>query len=169
MKRITTIICCVAMMIMGVSVAFMNFSPISNNMLQAATVETAPLTWTNNGTGNVLPLDLRLDSEKRLSRTCLPKDSVILRDSVRYITKVKWKTRYKDVADRTTAREAGVHLTAATPDSLPENLAITSTMGREEQPIEVVDVSKTPSIQLSVDGQIVYSSNDNHSAERGQP
>lgn len=169
MKRITTIICCVAMMILGVATAFMNFSPSSNNTLQAAVVEPSPLVWSNNGTNNTLPLDLRLDSEKRLSNTCLPKDSVTIRDSVVYIYKTKWKTRYKSVADRTAAREAGEHLVPVTPDSLPESPAITSTMGREEQPIEVVDVSKTPSIQLSVDGHIVYSSNDNHSAEEGQP
>lgn len=167
MKRITTILCCVAMMILGVATAFQDFSPSSTNTIQAATTEQSPLAWVNNGS-NVLPLDLRLDSEKRLSKACLPKDSVTIRDSVVYIYKTKWKTRYKSVADRTAAREAGEHLVSVTPDSLPENPAITSTVGREEQPIEVVDVSKTPSIQLSVDGQIVYSSNDNHSAEGGQ-
>lgn len=165
MKRITTIICCVAMMILGVATAFQKQSPSSNNVMQAATIESAPLAWSNNG--RTLPLDLQLDLDKRLDRESPNvRDSIVLRDSV--VTKIRWKVRYKSVADRTAAREAGEHLTAVTPDSLPENPAIISTVGREEQPIEIVDVSKTPSIQLSVDGQVVYSSNDNHSAEEGQ-
>lgn len=166
MKRITTIICCVAMMILGVATAFQNFSPSSNSAMQAATTESTQLVWANDSR-STLPLDIQLDLDKRLSHAS-SKDSVRIRDSVVYVYKTKWKTRYKSVADRTAAREAGEHLTAITPDSLPNNPAITSTMGREEKPIEVVDVSKTPSIQLSVDGQIVYSSNDNHSAEEGQ-
>lgn len=153
------------MMILGVATAFQNFSPSSNNVMQAATISSEPLAWVN--TGGKLPLDLQLDLDKRLDRES-PKvrDSVVIRDSV--VTKIRWKTRYKNVADRTAAREAGEHLVSVTPDSLPNSLAITSTVGREEKPTDIVVVSKTPSIQLSVDGEIVYSTNDNHSAEGSQ-
>lgn len=153
------------MMILGVATAFQNFSPSSNNVMQAATISSEPLAWVN--TGGKLPLDLQLDLDKRLDRES-PKvrDSVVIRDSV--ITKIRWKTRYKNVADRTAAREAGEHLVSVTPDSLPNSLAITSTMGREEKPIETVGTSKVPSILLAVDGEVVYSRNENNSAEEGQ-
>lgn len=153
------------MMILGVATAFQNFSPSSNNVMQAATISSEPLTWVN--TGGKLPLDLQLDLDKRLDRES-PKvrDSVVIRDSV--VTKIRWKTRYKNVADRTAAREAGEHLVSVTPDSLPNSLAITSTMGREEKPIETVGTSKVPSILLAVDGEVVYSRNENNSAEEGQ-
>lgn len=153
------------MMILGVATAFQNFSPSSNNVMQAATISSEPLAWVN--TGGKLPLDLQLDLDKRLDRES-PKvrDSVVIRDSI--VTKIRWKTRYKNVADRTAAREAGEHLVSVTPDSLPNSLAITSTVGREEKPIETVGTSKVPSILLAVDGEVVYSRNENNSAEEGQ-
>lgn len=164
MKRFTTIVCCVAMMIIGVATAFQNFTPRSNNTIQAATTE--PLAWNTNVAGK-LPLDFQLTLDERTNReTPKVRDSVVIRDSV--VTKVRWKTRYKDVASRTLARDVGEHLTPVTPDSMPSSIASTSTVGREEQPTDIVVVSKTPSIQLSVDGEVVYSTNDNHSAESSQ-
>lgn len=155
------------MMILGVATAFQNFSPSSNNVMQAATISSEPLAWVN--TGGKLPLDLQLDLDKRLDRES-PKvrDSINIIDSVRWETKIRWKTRYKNVADRTAAREAGEHLVSVTPDSLPNSLAITSTVGREEKPIETVGTSKVSSILLAVDGEVVYSRNENNSAEEGQ-
>ena len=166
MKRFTTIVCCIAMMILGVATAFQNFTPRSNNTIQAATIATEPLAWNTNVAGK-LPLDFQLTLDERTNReTPKVRDSVVIRDSV--VTKVRWKTRYKDVASRTLARDAGEHLTAVTPDSLPNSIASISTVEREEQPTDIVVVSKTPSIQLSVDGEVVYSTNDNHSAEGSQ-
>lgn len=115
-----------------------------------------------------LPLDVQLDLDKRLSRESPIKDSINIIDSVRWVTKTKWKTRYKNVADRTTAREAGTHPWAIIPDSMKENPAIISTMGREENPMDTVGVSKASSIQLIVDDKLVYSTNDNHSGVGGQ-
>ena len=161
MRRLTTIILAVAFMIAGVSAAFMDYSPPSNKTMMAATMPE-PLQW--NVTGK-LPLDLQLDLEERLSHEPCIKDSINIIDSVRIINKVRWKTRYKDVADRTTAREVGTHPMAVIPDSMSKNPTIISTLDREEQPSEVAGVSKTPSIQLTVDGEVVYSRDDNHSAE----
>lgn len=142
----------------------MDYSPQSGKTMMAATMPQ-PLVWQNNGK---LPLDLQLDLDKRLSHESPIKDSVNIVDSVRWVEKVRWKTRYKTVAARTTAREAGEHLAAVTPDSMSRAPAINSTLGREEQPNESVDTSKVPSIQLTVDGEVVYSRNDNNSTGESQ-
>lgn len=150
-------------MVAGVSlVIYDKGDSIKGNTITAQPV----LQWAPNVTG--MPLDLRLNSEAGTNREIPIRDSINIIDSVRYIDKVRWKTRYKNVADRTAAREVGMHPAAINPDSLPENLAIISTLGREEKPNDSVDVSKISSIQLTVDGKIVYSRNDNHSAEEGQ-
>jgi len=165
MKRLTTIICCVAMMFVAISAAFMDYNPPSNKTLMAATMP-APLQWNTN---SLVPLDLQLDLDKRLSHEPSIKDSVNIIDSVRYIDKVRWKTRYKTVAARTAAREVGEHMTAVTPDSLPHSPTIISTLDREEQPKDIVDQPNWPSIQLTVGGVIVYQSEDEiHSTEESQ-
>ena len=161
MKRLTTIVCSICFMIAGIALAI--YEPDTHgNELQAS-----PLVQWNIPKGNVMPLDLQLDLEKRQNHAS-PKDSINIVDSVRWVEKIRWKTRYKNVADRTTAREAGQHLAAVTPDSLPMNPAIIGTPDREEQPGEVVVASKATSIQLTVDGNVVYSTDDNHSTEGGQ-
>ena len=159
MKRITTIICCVALMILGVATAFQNYNFPSNKIAMAQTPPHMPLV--------TLPTQTtRLLSEAPNTDPTI-KDSVRIVDSVRWETKIRWKTRYKNVADRTAAREEGKHLLAANPDSLKENPSITSAMVREEQTTDSVGVSKTPSVQLLIHGRTVYSTNDNHSAEEG--
>lgn len=152
-------------MFAGISAAFMDFSPTSNKTMMAATVPQSTLEWNTNGK---LPLDLQLDLDKRLSHETPIKDSINIVDSVRWVEKVRWKTRYKTVADRTTAREVGEHLAAVNPDSASRAPTITRTLEREEQPNEIVGVPKTPSIQLTVDGEIVYSRDVNHSTEESQ-
>ena len=166
MKRLTTVILAIAFMIAGVSAAFMDFSPPGNNTLMAATLPQQPLVWNNNG---AMPLDLQLDLDKRLSREA-PTVIESRTDTV-YVDKVKWKTRYryKTVFDRTAAREVGEHMAAATPDSLPHEPTIISTLDREEQPNDIVGTPNVPSIQLTVDGVIVYQSEDEiHSTEESQ-
>lgn len=163
MKRLTTIICCIALMIVGVATAFQDFSMPGN---QTAFAQPAPLQW--NVTGK-LPLDLQLDLDKRLQSETPIKDSINIIDSVRIVEKVKWKTRYKDVAARTVARQMGNHLAPVNPDSMSVEPFLISTTNREEQLGELIEVSKTPVIQLQVDGVIVYNSKDEiHSAGEGQ-
>jgi hypothetical protein len=144
----------------------MDFNPISNKTMMAATVPAPVLQWNMNN--NRLPLDLQLDLDKRLSHETPIKDSINIVDSVRWVEKIRWKTRYKTVADRTTAREVGEHPMPVTPDSASRAPTITRTLEREEQPNEIVGVPKTPSIQLTVDGEIVYSRDVNHSTEESQ-
>lgn len=162
MKRLTTIICCVVFMIAGVAIAWDDFKmPGNQNAIAQPVLPTV--------IPGRMPLDLQLDLDKKLSHESSIKDSIRIRDSVRITDKVRWKTRYKTVATRTIARDVGDHLTAVTPDSLPHAPTAISTLGREEQPNESVGVSKTPSIQLTVDGEVVYSRNDNHSGVESQP
>jgi hypothetical protein len=163
MKRLTTIICCVALMIAGVATAFFDFSMPGN---QTALAQPAPFQW--NVTGK-LPLDLQLDLEKRLQNETPIRDSINIIDSVRYVDKVRWKTRYKDVAARTVAREMGNHPIAVNPDSMSVEPFYNSTPNREEQLGEYVETPKVPTIQLQVDGVVVYNSEDEiHSAGEGQ-
>ena len=165
MKRLTTIILAVAFMIAGVSAAFMDFNPPSNKTMMAATIPE-PLQWNTKG---LLPLDIQWDLEKGLSHETTIKDSINIVDSIRIIDKVRWKTRYKTVNDRTTAREVGEHLTAVTPDSMPHAPTIYSTLDREEQPNDLGRSPNDRSIQLTVDGVVVYQSEDvNHSTEESQ-
>ena len=152
-------------MIAGISLAIWN-NPVGHHQQISA---AQPLQWAVNKS-NVLPLDLQLSLDNGQHRETSIKDSINIVDSVRWVTKTRWKTRYKNVADRTTAREVGKHLVAVTPDSMPKNPTIISTLeDREEQPNEAVDTSKVSSIQLIVDGNVVYSKDDNHSAEEGKP
>lgn len=160
MKQITTVFVVLCLMVTGISLAIYD-SPSKHQQAMAAPVPQ----WSAS---SIVPLDLKLDLDKRLSSEAPIKDSVHIRDSVRITEKVRWKVRYKTVTDRTSARDAGIHPPAVTPDSLMRCTAKLSTLGREEQPKETVDASKVSSIQLSVDGEVVYSSNDNHSGVEGQ-
>jgi hypothetical protein len=119
--------------------------------------------------GNVLPpaFQCELGEKDSESRATSFKDSVNIVDSVRWITKTRWKTRYRDDA-HITHRGTGNEMSATTPDSLPSKPENIDMLGREEKPKEGVVAPKAASIQLTVDGKIVYSTNDNHSAEEGQ-
>lgn len=164
MKRLTTIILAVAFMIAGVSAAFMDYNPPSNKTMMAATIPE-PLQWNTNG---LMPLDLQLDLDKRLSHETPAVEPERIVDTV-YVDKIKWKTRYKTVAARTIAREVGEHMPAVTPDSMPHVPTIISTLEREEQPNDFEESPNGPSIQLTVDGVIVYQSEDViHSTEESQ-
>lgn len=152
------------MMFVAISAAFMDYSPPSNKTMMAATMPT-PLQWNTNG---LMPLDLQLDLDKRLSREAPTVEPECITDTV-YVDKIKWKTRYKTVAARTTAREVGEHITTVTPDSMPHAPTIISTLEREEQPNDFEESPNGPSIQLTVDGVVVYQSEDViHSTEESQ-
>lgn len=152
------------MMFVAISAAFMDYNPPSNKTLMAATMP-APLQW---NASSLVPLDLQLDLDKRLSRETPTVETMRVVDTV-YVDKIKWKTRYKTVPARTAAREVGEHMTAVTPDSLPHAPTIISTLDREEQPKDIVDQPNWPSIQLTVGGVIVYQSEDEiHSTEESQ-
>ena len=158
-------ICCVAMMFVAISAAFMDYNPPGNKTMMAATIPEQ-LQW--NTVLGKLPLDLQLDLDKRLSRETPTVDTIKSIDTI-YIDKIEWKTRYKTVSARTAEREVGEHLTPVTPDSMPHAPTIISTLDREEQPNDNVGQPNWPSIRLTVDGVIVYQSEDEiHSTEESQ-
>ena len=166
MKRLTTIICCVAMMFVAVSAAFMDFEFPSNKTMMAATIPE-PLQW-NQAYNDQLPLDIQLNLDERLSHAAPTTTPEHITDTV-YVDRIKWKTRYKTIPARTAARDVGEHLVAVTPDSMPHAPTIISTLEREEQPNECAVDSKSTTIQLTVDGVIVYNSEDViHSTEESQ-
>jgi hypothetical protein len=128
--------------------------------------EPAPLVW-NIPNGGVIPLDLRLDSEKRQPDIQM-RDSINIIDSIRWVDKYRYRIKYKTVSDRTTAREAGEHPDGVNPDTLAGRTATICALEREEQPSDTVGTPKVPSIQLSVGGKVVYSNDDNHSTGESQ-
>lgn len=155
MKKLTTVLCCMMFMVSGIFLAVKDIPWPGHQTINA---QPPPLTWAVNGK---LPLDLQLDLEKRQSTNEAPsiRDSVVLRDSV--VTKVRWKTRYKTVP-----RAEDMVASSINPGC---SMQKDSTLVREEQTKDSIVSPKETLIQLSVDGQIVYSSeNDNHSGVRGQ-
>lgn len=150
MKRLTTIICCCLLMITGVSVAFFDRGPTSQQTITAQPV----LHWSQNTSGQ-LPLDIRLTAEQRQSTNVTPRDSINIIDSVRYVEKIRWKTRYKTPANSDIKRQDAEELTAVTPDSMPKIPYNNDIVVREEQTTDSVGPPKG-SITLIVDDEIVY-------------
>ena len=165
MKRFTTFLCCIALMIAGAGLAISNLRVQPQNTIAAATPYYRP---TMSVVGNVLPPAFQcelgeMDSESRATS----KDSINIIDSVHWVTKTRWKTRYRD-ADHITAHGTENDTAATTPDSLSSKPVNIDMLGREEYPKDSVESSKGSSIQLTVDGEVVYSKNDNHSGVEGQ-
>lgn len=158
MKRFTTIVCCIAFMIAGISLGYAPQIEAPGNQVAMAQPTMSGFEHLNE--------QLKANKEHYSTHASPIKDSINIRDSV--VIKTKWKTRYRYAANHTEHRDIGTDLPAITPDSMPMKPMTNSMSGREEKPDENVDISKVPSIQLSVDGQVVYSSeNDNHSAGEG--
>ena len=165
MKRFTTILCCIALMIAGAGLAISNLKSLPQNTIAAATPYYRP---TPVIVGRTLPPAYRCElGEKDSESRATSKDSVNIIDSVRWVTKTRWKTRYRNVA-RITHNGTGNEMAAVTPDSLSAKPVNNNTLDREEHSKDSVVSSKGTSIQLTVDGEVVYSRNDNHSGVEGQ-
>lgn len=155
MKRFTTIICCLAFMVSGIALAVKSTGErFGRNTVMAA---TAPLFYRGP-----LPLDLQLDLEKRQSN-----DTVVVHDSI-YV-KCNHKERVKVLKPK------HVTDTLYLPMFMPEPMASISVSNqfqgnREEKiPDELWIGSKPHNVTLTVDGQVVYKSeNDIHSTEDRQ-
>ena len=166
MKRFTTFLCCIALMIAGAGLAISNLKVKPQNTIAAATPYYRPVPAI---VGRTLPPAYRcelgeMDSDSRATSS---KDSINIIDSVRWVTKTRWKTRYRDI-DPLAIHDTENDTTATTPDSLLLKSVSTNMLGREEYPKDSVESSKVSSIQLTVDGEIVYSKNDNHSGVKSQ-
>ena len=166
MKRLTEILCCLFLMVGGIGLAINAYESKPRNTIAASTLpDDRPVGVI---VGNQLPLDIQLDLDKKASQSrATSEDSVNIIDSVRWVTKTRWKTRYRR-APNISRDGIGNEMAATTPDSLSAKPMNNDIVVREENTTGSVVGSKPASIQLTVDGKIVYSTNDNHSAEGGQ-
>lgn len=166
MKRLTTIICCICMMIAGAGLAINHLHELPQNTLAAANMPTYRPVPVIVGS-NSLPLDIQLDLDKKASEKRATSDTIASDSVLNTVKPVKQKARSKKRA-HITHSGPGNPLASVTPDSLSSKPANKDMLDREEKSKENVVSSKGTSIQLIVNGVVVYSINDNHSAEGGQ-
>ena len=167
MKRLTTIICCICMMIAGAGLAINHLHELPQNTLAAANLPVYNRPVPVIVGSNSLPLDIQLDLDKKASKERATSDTISSDSKLDKINTVKKKARSKKRV-RITHSGPGNPLASVTPDSLSSKPANKDMLDREEQSKENVVPSKGTSIQLIVNGVVVYSINDNHSAEGGQ-
>ena len=166
MKRLTTIICCICLMIAGAGLAISNLNQLPQNTIAAANMPTDRPVPVIVGS-NSLPLDIQLDLDKRASEKRATSDTIASDSVLDKVKPVKQKARSKKRA-HITHSGPGNPLAAVTPDSLSSRPANKDMLDREEKSKEGVVAPKATSIQLIINGVVVYSVNDNHSAEEGQ-
>lgn len=166
MKRLTTIICCICLMIAGAGLAISNLNQLPQNTIAAANMPTDRPVPVIVGS-NSLPLDIQLDLDKRASEKRATSDTIASDSVLNTVKPVKQKARSKKRA-HITHSSPGNPLAAVTPDSLSSRPANKDMLDREEKSKEGVVAPKATSIQLIINGVVVYSVNDNHSAEEGQ-
>ena len=166
MKRLTTIICCICLMIAGAGLAISNLNQLPQNTIAAANMPTDRPVPVIVGS-NSLPLDIQLDLDKKASEKRATSDTITSNSVLNTVKPVKQKARSKKRA-HITHSGPGNPLAAVTPDSLSSRPANKDMLDREEQSKENVVPSKGASIQLIVNGVVVYSVNDNHSGVESQ-
>lgn len=154
MKKVTTLLCAIAFMISGIQIAKISQEGIMNSRQNTLSAATIP----RNEGFEKLPLDIQLDLEKRQIT-----DTIKLIDTV-YVSNPKVAKVHQP------KRPTDFLVMAFTPERVSKEPVSSQVMlGREEQPKDVdVGTSKASTIQLIVDGQTVYTKNDNHSAGEGQ-
>ena len=166
MKRLTTIICCICLMIAGAGLAISNLNQLPQNTIAAANLpidRPVPVIVGSNS----LPLDIQLDLDQRASEKRATSDTFTSDSVLNTVKPVKQKARSKKRA-HITHSSPGNPLAAVTPDSLSSRPANKDMLDREEKSKENVVPSKGASIQLIVNGVVVYSVNDNHSGVESQ-
>jgi len=156
MKRLTTIVCCLAFMICGISLGLSRFK-ITNS-------QTAMASPPGYYTPGKLPLDLQLDLEKRHKT-----DTVYLPGDTVTVTKTVTNTKYVKVPQRKRTTDT-LYKVMPIPGPIPALSVNNSIAGdREEYTPVGLQSSKRRSISLTVDGRVVYSTeNDIHSTEDRQ-
>ena len=140
-------------MIAGAGLAISRMNDMPQNTIAAATMpDYRPVPVI---VGDSLPLDIQLDLDKKASKSRATfKDSINIIDSVRYITKVKWKTRYRR-GPHISHDGTGNEMAAVNPDSLSRMPANHDMVDRTENTTDTIGASKA-SIILTVDGKEVY-------------
>lgn len=140
-------------MIAGAGVAIDRLYSVPQNTIAAANMpDYRPVPVI---VGDSLPLDIQLDLDKKASKSrATPKDSINIIDSVRYITKVKWKTRYRH-GPHISHDGTGNEMAAVNPDSLSRKPVNHDMVDRTENTTDTIGAPKA-SIILTVDGKEVY-------------
>lgn len=166
MKRLTTIICCICMMIAGAGLAINHLHELPQNTLAAANMPAYRPVPVIVGS-NSLPLDIQLDLDKKASEKRATSDTITSDSVLNTVKPIKQKARSKKRA-RITHSSLGNPLASVTPDSLSRKPTNHDTLDREEKSKEGVVAPKATSIQLIINGVVVYSVNDNHSGVESQ-
>lgn len=161
MKHVTTILCSLAFLIAGWFLATTENGEFGFNKHQTLSAATLP-----DNQVSMLPLDVQLDLGKQVQIT----DTVKMRDTV-YIDRpevlVINPKRPKVNQPKGVTDVAWMFLNPGKSLSPPVSNQLIP--DREEKTGEdKMSVSKTHDIQLIVDGQTVYSKNDNHSTGDSQ-
>lgn len=159
MRHVTTIICCIAFAIAGGFLALTDKSELSFDKRQTLSAATIPEIQVAK-----LPLDVQLDLGKQVKLTdssVVKKDTVFIErpkiivvhtkspkaNTPKGVTDVAWMMLKPGQMFRDTVNNKGI-------------------LDREEKTRECdVGSSKESTIQLTVDGKIVYSKDVNHSTE----
>lgn len=155
MKRMTTILCCFMFMCAGAFLALDKFEVPGYKTALASPAIQYPLL-------GKLPLDLQLDLEKRHKA-----DTVFMRDTVYKDTgSVVSTTKYVKVPQRKHTTDTLIEVMPI-PGPIHSVLVNNSSAGdREEYTPVVLPSPKRRSVSLTVDGRVVYSTeNDIHSTE----
>lgn len=148
MRYITTILCALAFAIAGISLALQD-----NNKSEIFKHQTISAATVPNYSLPELPLDLRLDMEKKYKTT----DTVFVKqpsDTV-FVEKVKWvkpKHTAKHTEPRAALKRQGLDIPASEPDDIVKSKVCGD---REEHTPDTIGPPKA-SIILTVDGEEVY-------------
>lgn len=161
MKHVTTILCSIAFLFAGIFLASSKYTGLTDfSKHQSISAATLPVEQVS-----MLPLDLQLDLGKRVQTDSTVKHDTVYvdRPQVLVINPKRPKVdRPKGVTDVAwmMLNPGQLSKSAVSKQKIPD---------REEQPGETdVGASKASSIQLTVDGKVVYSKDDNHSTGESQ-
>ena len=159
MKQVTTILCCLAFAIAGISLAI---SENNDGIWKHQTISAATLPANQV---SMLPLDVQLDLGKRVQT-----NPTVIRDTV-YVDRPQiLVVNPKSSKVSTPKKVTDVAWMMLKPGQMfKDTVSNKGTPVREEKAGECdVGSTKESAIQLTVDGKIVYSKNVNHSTGESQ-
>lgn len=159
MKKFSAFLCSFFMALAGIGFAIGTSEP--SNSVSYKTLNAAPvLHWAPNAT---LPLDLKLDLEKKYTNSNDTKELEVIHDTI-YKDKIVHDTIYKDKivykyrtrkVSSTIPRAEAKRLGDSIPAIIPDTFVADVDVGREEHPTDTIGPPKE-SIILTVGGEVVY-------------
>lgn len=149
MKKFSAFLCSFFMALAGIGFAIGTSEP--SNSVSYKTLNAAPvLHWAPNAT---LPLDLKLDLEKKYTNGNDTKELEVIHDTI-YKDKIVYKYRTRKVSS-TIPRAEAKRLGDSIPAIIPDTFVADVDVGREEHPTDTIGPPKE-SIILTVGGEVVY-------------